>query len=131
MAGPTFITSAQRAENLYQIVNERLNWYTRQILHLGIVSAVDTITGRLALDWADKKGVPFYGHKAFDNFDDRLTGSLYSARARELIIARNDAMMGDRRLFKALLFIQSNEMPQFIDGLRRHENDVEIMRVCA
>lgn len=131
VAGPTLVTRASDALFLEGAVSHELSWHAMGRLHLGIIAAEDTITGKFAQRWANNRGIPFYGHKAFDSLASRLAEQMLSDRARQLIAARNASMMRDRCLTDALLFVQTYECVDFIDGLRKLEKPIRIHRVCA
>src|ERR1700752_82917 len=131
VAGPTLVNRARDADALKDSIWHKLGGIAYQRMHIGVIAAEDTITGRFARQWADSRALPFYGHRAFDSPGSRLAEMLLSERARQLVTVRNRVMMADRNLRLALLYIQTNECADLIDGLRDHPKKIEIMRVCA
>lgn len=131
VAGPTLLTNSNDIIDLHLAITGELNALRFTRAHIGVVCAEDTVTGRFVREWANKHAVPLYGHRAFPDHDARLSEIFYSDRARQLVAQRNEAMMRDRCLKVALLFVQTNECTDFVAGLRQHRNQVDIRRVCA
>ena len=132
VAGPAFPRTPAHALNLREAINRNLPY----VLGVGgIVLAEDTVTGQIAREWAARHGVSFCAHRAFDVAANELQihvaySGLWSDRMREMVRQRNQRMIEEKAVTRALLFVGTNECTDFITGLREPPRNVEIIRVA-
>lgn len=125
IAGPTILARGLDAGHFRIHIR---NGLSRLLDHSndGLVYALDTVTGRFVDEWAKARIAPAFPHTAFDK---PLGGELLTGDARALIEARNEAMMAEEGIRRALLFMESNEVAPFITGLRQKAMDIDIIRI--